>query len=151
MSIVLSRLMLRDSQEAEYLADMKAAKTAGTENVVSALTSVYRRQSSWSNAVRAAAISHVKINLFDTKFAQLPLPSEREWARLKKAEEKIGLSFDATHPPVSYRIKYLKMCSQFEPRIVLSNEDGRALRAELKTHHARISELAIDKYRTSIS
>lgn len=147
---ILLRLLFRQKQEAEYLADRLAAEVCGSEAMVSALSKL-ERDSSWSMAVQRVALakeSKGDVFALANEFAEKPV-SSHEKERRRRLMIREGLSFDATHPPTPYRISFISKVS-YLPQVKLSAEQSRKLRAELNGLKEKVSRDLIDRYLNSL-
>ena len=148
---VLAHLLLRQSQEAEYLADRLAAKSCGSRHLMAVLQR-FLTATSYEMAISRATLSNGKIDIFAEIRTQLAKPkSSRHLDRLRRLEEKNGLSLDATHPPTSYRIEFLEAATDQAPHVKITDDQSKALRLELEHFKTEIGAKLMDNYRASIS
>lgn len=146
---LLTRLLLRQTQEAEYLADRLAAEVCGTTAMMKALSNL-ANYSTFENAVQKAALSKNDVNVFDLiRDGKPKTKSEHERERRNRLEIRAGLSFDTTHPPTPYRINFLKR-TDFIPKVVLTLEQSRKLREEIESLKPKISHKLKDNYLNSL-
>jgi heat shock protein HtpX len=142
---VLAHLVFSGSQEAEYLADRLAAEVCGTEAMTATLVSI-SNGGKFQLAVQQASISKSDVNVFDL-VDQLASrkKSDHELERLSRVEVLRGLSLDATHPPSTYRRKFLAPTS-FPAKIIIDIESSIALRRELDSLKRQVSNKLKDAY-----
>src|SRR5205814_10012705 len=100
-------LLLRDSQRAEFLADALAARTAGTNPVIS-LQEKLLLNPSFRYAMQRAAQDRSGaadvLTIFESTVATAP---ERERERRRRVARLEVTRLSSTHPPTSRRIELL--------------------------------------------
>ncbi|MSQ10438.1 MAG: hypothetical protein EXR52_05465 [Dehalococcoidia bacterium] len=98
----LVHLLYRQSQRAEYLADLLSMEVAGREASVTSLEKMLLVPSFRLAVERAALGTGVGLLAdFEERVARMPV---REAGRLRRAAILEGASLDATHPPTGHRI-----------------------------------------------
>ena len=136
--ILLSHLLFRDMQRAEYLADNMAAEAAGTNGVLGLMRKLHSVDTVQMSVTRFY-LNNSKSSLFDTLKAQVRNIPPREIARIERVERLLASRLDATHPPTAYRIDLLNARPVRTPKVLLSDEENQAIDAELARVRAEIS------------
>lgn len=146
---ILAHLLLRQNQESEYFADGLAAEVAGSSHLKSMLLKL-RAANPFYHLVEKAAQS--KSNVFELISSEgLPAQSSHEFERLRRIEEKVGLSLDATHPPLEYRIKYLETLPQFIPTVKITQDDFNKINIEIHEETKIINQKLVDDYLITVT
>lgn len=126
----LFSLLWRNQQRAEYLADLLAAKVAGTEAHLGLLEKLHMRDS-FHLSLKATYLNRDGKNFF-TKFkdrvAKVP---PREMERIRRVERLSQARLDTTHPPTAHRIEFLKAHPLPEAAVELSAAELADLEQEL--------------------
>ncbi len=143
---VLSHLMWRDSQRAEYLADHRATQVAGTQAAQILLTKVHFGHY-LPPIISSAALGTAKRqpNIFDELRRRLP-DSAAPANAIFGAEREAALRVDTTHPPTSYRLQYIRTLPAVEPSVTISAAEVQRLEEELAELKAEIQSRLIDQY-----
>ncbi len=148
---LLSHLLWRDSQRAEYYADWLAARVGGTAAALTALDKLHLEN------VVARTVQHVAIEAnaqrsrngvsfvktLRRNVAQLPA---REVERIRRVETLQNARLDVTHPPTPYRIQFLRSRPHGAGCVSLSEADAVALEQELFSMEQRIARELVDQY-----
>jgi Zn-dependent protease with chaperone function len=143
-----ARLLLRDMQRAEYLADALAARVAGS----TATITLEERLLLWSAfelVVQQAAHADAT-DVLDRLRLSLQLVPGRERERRRRAARLEDTRLLATHPPSGMRIELLESRTAREPRVVLNQARSRRIDAELEPLATRIGHELLDAYRASL-
>ncbi len=151
---VLSLLLWRESQRAEYRADQIAAGLAGRR----AMASLFRklgRAGQVEDVVQARALSSrqrpgardliTRIHELDWRVSNGP-PTDAEAGHVVDRD----LQADASHPPRSYRLDLLFTHSSDAATLTLSQGEFEAIRSELQTRAADVEARLIDGYLSRI-
>ena len=147
---VLSLLLWRESQRAEYRADQIAAGLAGRR----ALASLFRklgRAGQVDDVVQARALSSrqrpgardliTRIHELDWRVSNGP-PTDAEAGYVVERD----LEADASHPPRGYRLDLLFAHGPEAATVTLGQGEFEAIRAELQTRAADVEARLIDGY-----
>jgi heat shock protein HtpX len=146
MSYALSHLVWRDSQRAEYQADLLAASVAGTPAALSLLDKLHFDQIV-PETVQRIFLSQRDQNVFDelrARAASLPL---RELERIRRVERLEGSRLDVTHPPTTHRIALLRARPTPDARVHLHDEQSVQIDRELAALQPAIQREMVDVYR----
>jgi len=135
---LLSHLLWRDSQRAEYLADALAASACGCDAMLSMLDKLHWERVFAFVAERAAA-SRSSIDLFAELRRQVAEMPGRETERIRRVEQMELSRLDVTHPPTALRIALLKRQAVAEPQVRLSVENRERIDAELAAVETEIA------------
>jgi Zn-dependent protease with chaperone function len=123
-------LVLRQSQRAEYLADLLAARVAGTQEMVQLLDKLYL-----FDVVDTAIQRHALTQPDDPIGNKLleAVAAIPEVKREKHRDESRASSWqvDSTHPPTALRIDMLRTHSRSTPQTVLSSQEKEILASEI--------------------
>jgi Zn-dependent protease with chaperone function len=140
-----ARLLLRDSQRAEYLADALAARVAGTQAVVA----LHERTLLWSTfelVVQHAAHENAT-DVLDRLRVSIQLVPDRERDRRRRVARLKQSRLDDSHPPTGMRIEMLEGRPATEPQVVLNTAQSHRIDAELEPLAERIDREMLDAYR----
>lgn len=124
--LVLTHLLWRNKQRAEYLADDLAAQVSGLQAKLSLLEKLHMHHI-FVFAMQRLLTGGAKGNPADeirTQFQQIPA-SEIE--RVQRMEQMTDVRLDATHPPTSHRLRYLKSKGTIQSAAYQISERDRAL------------------------
>ncbi|MEM7189047.1 MAG: M48 family metallopeptidase [Pseudomonadota bacterium] len=126
-------LHMRDSQRAEYYADLLAARTAGS----SAMSGLLRHLVCAPEVQRAIGFAAALRKLTGSELMhslkpQLEnLPSERLDKLLADMEAERS-TIDASHPPTAFRLRFIAAHEQLAPEFDAATADWQAINAELE-------------------
>lgn len=143
---VLSHLLYRDAQRAEYQADYLAAQVSGTPAMLSLLDKlhyadtfayVFRRVTHWRS----------EKNVFDALAMQIEEMPQREIERIRRIEHLESSRLDATHPPTAYRIAVLSAHPTSRPMVVVQPGDAELIDREMQPYKAAMQK-RIESMRT---
>jgi Zn-dependent protease with chaperone function len=147
----LIMLTFRDSQRAEYLADVRSAEVAGSDAVVSSFAKLHLDSVYDSVAQASSDANWLNHSLWDElrmRATRLP-DSERERAR------RIGLStadrVDLSHPPTAYRSSVVAGRKHEPGRLRVSPDDPAAIDAELRRASDQLQRDVIDHHLARLS
>lgn len=149
---LLSHLIWRDSQRAEYYADWLAATVSGTEAALTALEKLHYANVFERTVHQVAMQPGAKPSLCPGGFVEAlrrnvaTLPA-RELDRIRRVETLLTARLDATHPPTPYRLQFLKSRTIVEGSVLLFGADAVALECELLSTEQRITRELIDQHR----
>jgi Zn-dependent protease with chaperone function len=140
-AFVLSALMFRDSQRAEYRADALGARLAGTAATLSTLEKLHFAPSvermTWVGETRDI------LEAIRRKLASAP---PRELERIRRAERLEGSRLDYMHPPTSYRVDLLASRPVAVASLVLPAGESDRIDQQLQSEHARIQQRILAEY-----
>ncbi|HEU4321961.1 MAG TPA: M48 family metalloprotease [Roseiflexaceae bacterium] len=148
----LTHLLWRDSQRAEYLADILAARASGTAAMLSALEKLHY-VGTFLHTVQRLAVGRggdaprELVPALRQRVAALP---EHEIERLRRLELLDNSRLDTTHPPTAYRVRYLQAHAITEPAVQLSDEEAVRLERELLSLQPRLQRELVDEYRNHL-
>ncbi len=140
-----ARLLLRDMQRAEYLADDMAARAAGTDAVI-ALHEHLLLASSVELAVQQAGDVE---DLGHVRDAVRSVP-ERERERRRRVARLEPARLDDTHPPTGMRIALLEDRPDRPPAVTLNRAWSERIDAELAAYEGPVARELTDAYRSSL-
>lgn len=147
--IAFNRVIFYQSQHAEYLADLQAAKISGSAALISLLEKLHY-DTTYTLTVQKVALTPGKLNLFDEFNRQLSLVPAREIERLKRVSRLYESVLDATHPPTAYRVDFIASLNypqigavnRTQEKVKLLNQELASLR---KTLHERLVDKFLDR------
>ena len=145
---LLSHLLWRDSQRAEYLADSLAARAAGTEATLSLLDKMHLGATSHGIAQSLAASGGG--DFFDALRLRSDAMPEHEWKRLRAMATLEASRLDATHPPTALRIALLEARPVSAPSVRLTGTLWRDVCAELARLEPATQQALLDQYRARL-
>jgi Zn-dependent protease with chaperone function len=142
------QLVLRDSQRAEYLADLLAADVAGADAVVE-LHERLLLETAFFAVVQQASHESSESLLAEARSALDRVP-ERERDRRRRVARLETVSLGDTHPPTGSRIDLVRRRGRDEPRVVGDEERSAAIDAELQTKRESVETRLVDNFRASL-
>jgi Zn-dependent protease with chaperone function len=143
-----ARLMLRDFQRAEYLADALAARVAGS----GALIALHERlllASTFALTVQHAAHEDAA-DVLDRLQIAVQLVPERERERRRRVTRLESTRLESTHPPTGMRIALIEGRQATEPEVALDDARSRMIDAELAPFAERVNRELLDAYRSRL-
>jgi len=146
---VLSHLLWRDSQRAEYLADALAARVSGCDAMLGMLDKLHLERVFVFVAQRAAA-GRGSADFFLELRRQVAEVPGREMERIRRVEQMEASRLDITHPPTTYRIALLQRQVAAEPQVRLPAERWERVEAEIAAAEAKIAERIVDRQRARL-
>lgn len=144
-----ARLLLRDSQRAEYLADELAARVAGTTATV-ALHERLLLASAMQLAVQHASAAGPDIDVLARVREAVQTVPERERLRRRRVARLEETRLEATHPPTGMRIALLEDRPPLPAAVSLSDVESARIDAELAPLERRVGLELVDHYRRSL-
>lgn len=141
-------LVLRDSQRAEYLADLLSADVAGAAAVVE----VHERlllETAFLGVVQQASHDSAENLLVRARAAVDGVP-ERERERRRRAARLEEVRLQSSHPPTWSRIALVQKRGRPEAKVVVSDEQSAAIDAELQSRGTWVERALVDNYRASL-
>jgi Zn-dependent protease with chaperone function len=142
------QLLLRDSQRAEYLADLLAADVAGADAVVE-LHERLLLETAFFAVVHHASRETWESLLAEARLALDSVP-ERERERRRRVARLETVSLGSTHPPTGSRIDLVQRRSRGEPKVVVGEARSAAIDAELQSKRKSVESVLVDNYRASL-
>jgi Zn-dependent protease with chaperone function len=140
---LLVHLTYRDSQRAEYRADLLASEIAGSEATATMLETLASHDA-YVGAVTSAGIRNLSgLDLF-TQLDE-DMQAKRAVFRLETLPEERS-TLDSTHPPVGSRIQLARRATS-PARLVLSNGESRAIDDELSGLRPAVGDSLVRLYR----
>jgi Zn-dependent protease with chaperone function len=143
-----ARLLLRDMQRAEYLADALAAQVAGSRATI-ALHERVLLASTFQLAVQQAAHENAT-DVLDRVRQSLRRVPDRERERRRRVARLEQTRLDDTHPPTGMRIALIEGRPPQQPRVVLNEARSRRIDAELEPLVNRVDRELLDAYRSRL-
>jgi Zn-dependent protease with chaperone function len=140
-----ARLLLRDMQRAEYLADALAARVAGTK-ATAALLEWFLMWSVFDLVVQQAGNDGAG-DVLDRLRLSLELVPDRERERRRRAARLVDARLAATHPPTGMRVELIEGREAVAPRIVLNWAQSQRIDTELEPVAARVDHELLDAHR----
>jgi Zn-dependent protease with chaperone function len=144
-----ARLLLRDMQRAEYLADAAAARVAGTAAAI-ALEERLLLYSTFWGAIQQAALADDARGALDRVRTALRSVPEREHERRRRVARLEQTRLEDTHPPTGMRIALLEERAALPPAVTLSAFASARIDAELELLAAATGRELVDRYRASL-
>lgn len=142
---LLLHLVWNNSQKGEYLADLRAAQTCGSQHMMNALEKLHY-DDIYNHSLSKVSLNDIETNVIDDFRTRLQAMPEREKKRykLRCAREKFQL--DATHPPTAFRIQFLEK-QNLTGCFTINLEKAKRMSAELDAWKEQIHEIAVEDYR----
>ena len=144
-----ARLLLRDMQRAEYLADAEAAGVAGSAAVI-AMHERLLLYPTFQHAVQQASLADDATGAVDRVRQALRSVPERERERRRRVARLERTRLEDTHPPTGMRIALLEERAQRDPAVTLHALDSARIDAELAALEPSVGRDLVDRYRTSL-
>lgn len=141
-------LVLRDSQRAEYLADLLAAEVAGSGAVVE-LHERLLLETAYVAVIRQASRESADELLVRARSAVDDVP-ERERERRRRAARLEEVRLQSSHPPTASRVDLLQRRGCLRPKVFVSEERSAAIDGELQSRRKAVELKLIDNYRASL-
>jgi Zn-dependent protease with chaperone function len=143
-----ARLLLRDMQRAEYLADALSARVAGSAAAV-ALDERLLLWSAFDLVIQQAAHDNAN-DVLDRLRLSLQLVPDRERERRRRVARLEEARLEDTHPPSGMRIAMIEGRPAEPPRVVLNSAQSRRIDSELEPLSARVDHELLDAYRSRL-
>lgn len=140
----LVHLYWQNSQRAEYLADLFEAKVSGTETAVSAIKKLHYSDMFYYT-LQKVALRKQKDGLIDQFLSNVNSLPEKEVRRLLRKSELEQSRLDLTHPPHTFRMKFLEKNTRVAT-MSLSDEKNRLIEEELEGYKSKIESKLVDQY-----
>ena len=121
-------LLCRDGQRAEYLADSLGARTAGTEPMASALTTLGLGDN-FASRLGGAVLDRRFLDTWQVAVREL---SDRERERIRRVSELEASMLTASHPPTAARLRVIRGRPFEAGSVVLGPEESAAIDRELR-------------------
>jgi Zn-dependent protease with chaperone function len=143
-----ARLLMRDSQRAEYLADALAARVAGSEATIA----LHERLLLWPTvALTVQHASHENAtDVLDRLHAAVERVPGRERERRRRVARLEHTQLDDSHPPTGMRIALVEGRRREQPRVHLGEARSQMIDAELEPFAARVDQELLDAHRSSL-
>lgn len=143
---MLIALLYRDSQRAEYYADLVATRVSGAGAMVSTLRKLFFAESVEWIVHRYANFRMEGEDLFDSIRSCVQRIPAREIERLRRLGLREDVRVDASHPPTAHRITVIEQRGQRDPQLVASAADDSRVQAELEQFESAISHALAERY-----
>jgi Zn-dependent protease with chaperone function len=146
-----ARLLLRDMQRAEYLADALAARVAGTRAAI-ALEERALLAPTFALAVQQTAHANANANgdVLEQATEALHAVPDRERERRRRVARLEHARLEDTHPPSGMRIAMLEGRPVQEPEVILNSAWSERIDVELEPLRERIGRDVLDAYRGTL-
>jgi Zn-dependent protease with chaperone function len=144
-----ARLLLRDGQRAEYLADAAAARVAGTAATI-ALHERLLQYPTYQHAVQRAALDDDALGALDRVRAALDTVPARERERRRRIARLEHARLEDTHPPTGMRLALLEARPPLPPIVTLDRVASERIDAELAPLAPAAGRELVDRYRASL-
>ena len=144
-----ARLLLRDKQRAEYLADAAAARVGGTAAAI-ALHERLLLATTFQGAIQQAALADDAPGALDRVRTALRAVPERERERRRRLARLEQTRLEDTHPPTGMRIALLEERATLPPAVTLYVFASARIDAELELLAAATGRQLVDRYRASL-
>jgi len=150
LTLLEFRLLMRDMQRAEYLADHLGATVGGTTAMIAVheklLLETTIRMVVHETVHRRLEPDALLAAIAD-RAANVPT---RERERVRRVAELEGARLDETHPPTAMRIRALEERPPLPPRIVLAERDAFELDGQLLPYREALAKQLVEDYRDSL-
>ena len=141
---ILTHLLYRDSQRAEFYAGALAADIAGSTAMLSLLDKLHLHRMCEGAVLRVANEGGTRSILGELERRVAAMPA-REMERLKRVDKLQGTRLDATHPPTIQRATYI--AGRPKPiRLSLDPWVAEELRAELARLEPSVQQVLLEKH-----
>lgn len=147
---LLSLLLWRESQRAEYLADYLAASVSGTEAMLSMLEKLHFRRTFMVVLRRVTLRKEEGCDFFEELRQSVAGVPERELERIRRVEQMENSRLDVTHPPTVNRIELLRSHYVATPKVQFLTSDYERLDSELLSLKDDLQNKLFDMYRASL-
>lgn len=147
--VLLSHLLYRDAQRAEYLADYLATRVSGVPAMLSLLDKLHL-SGVYAGTVQSIVVSQGKRDLFVELAGRVATLPPRELERIRRVERLEASRLDATHPPTASRIAFLQGRPVASSAFTLSRIENEQIESELARVHERIQSKIVDQHRRSL-
>ncbi|WP_157592354.1 M48 family metalloprotease [Solirubrobacter soli] len=144
-----ARLLLRDMQRAEYLADAAAARVGGSAAAI-ALHERVLLHPTFQHAVQQAAIENDARGTLSRVRAALDAVPARERDRRRRVARLKHARLEDSHPPTGMRIALLEDRAPHPPMVTLTLFESERIDAELAPLEAAIGRALVDRYRAAL-
>jgi len=147
--LLLVHLSWQDKQRAEYYADLFGAKVGGTEASIS-LNEKMLYSDIFHFIILKTAVGPYRTQFFSKlNEAIIEIPQNEVLRRTRIAEMELS-RLDVTHPPISYRNKFLENNYIKEPLINSSERLNKKIDDELRTLENEVESKLVEGYLTSL-
>ncbi|MFC1936635.1 M48 family metallopeptidase [Chloroflexota bacterium] len=147
---LLSLLLWRESQRAEYLADYLAASVSGTEAMLSLMEKLHFSPTFTVVLRRVTLGKDASCDFFAELRKRVAEVPKRELERIKRVEQLEKSRLDVMHPPTPYRIELLQSHYVAQPKVNFLPSDFEQLEVELLSLKGDLQKKLIDLYRASL-
>lgn len=144
---LLSHLLWRDLQRAEYLADLKAASISGVPTMTECLYKLYYVN---SFVIGSSNLFWSKKDVFKALRARLQTIGGFDRESLKQLENGDEMRLNSSHPPTIFRIKLLLTCLLPDTRLTLTPQFFDELEMEITPLEQKVQARITDLYEASL-
>jgi hypothetical protein len=117
-AFLMSHLLWRDTQRAEYLADHLAASVAGTDAMLSLLDKLHLGKAFTTTLHRVTLSREADLDLFEELRRCVEEAPQREIERIRRVQQHELSRLDVTHPPTMNRIELLRSHGAHHPKVI---------------------------------
>jgi heat shock protein HtpX len=142
---LLAQLLWRDSQRAEYHADILAAQVAGKAPEIASLEKSYLHPA-FELTVQKVLMNNTPVSLLETFRSRTETIPRREIERFMRADDISEAQVDTTHPPTNFRLKLLESLPDIEPMVTLGDAEAERIAAEFAPFREEIEQQILDSY-----
>lgn len=147
-SYAMATLFFRESQRAEYLADYLGATVSGSDAAISTLAKLQRGGDAFWGMAQRLALSQTQKNLFD-ELRENSIPGYTRPSTEISFDDP-DARIDATHPPTSFRVGFLRAHPMAGAKVVVSAAQWDAVDRELAPLQQDIQQKLFDSYQRSL-
>jgi len=142
----LIALLYRDSQRAEYYADLLASRLSGRDGMIGLLSKLYYAASVEWVVHRYANYRRESEDLFDNIRSYVGAIPGREIERLRRLSVLKASSVDDTHPPTAFRVQLIQERGPVEPALFIDSDESARLDGELQLFRERVSTALVQRH-----
>ncbi|AJD92849.1 hypothetical protein JMA_35320 [Jeotgalibacillus malaysiensis] len=144
--LTLLYLLYQNMQRAEYYADQLAVSVAGNAAVVRLLNKLEYWET-FLYSMRKTVIANGKIHFLTELKEQFAIMPAKEKLRIQKISELEKARADETHPPTTYRLKYIKSRKLQKPLIQVDAAHMKRIDLEVAVYHEEAANELVELYR----
>lgn len=147
---LMSILLYRDMQRAEYLADRLGSTIGGEDAFISMLHKMVFGDT-FGLAVQHCALNRQKTDLYQELQELIECTPPSELNRMRRLEDRSMLTLDVTHPPTGLRVKMLEEQGEQVPSFAADPEKMQAVAQQFAKLRKKIQAQLIERYLAAIS
>ncbi|MCI0475375.1 MAG: M48 family metallopeptidase [Anaerolineales bacterium] len=142
----LINLLWRDSQRAEYLADLLATQVSGKAAALTAMEKGAMEEKFVVIAQRMTADRNDDRDFFKVLQDAIDTMPERERERIRRVSLLEDSRLDVTHPPMSNRVALIKARGSQQAEVMMSNQQFDQIQNELAPARTKIQKDLLQRY-----